>query len=242
MSEAKTAVVTGGGSGVGQAVVLRLLEEGWNVGVIGRRKEALDETAEKAGDVGQRLMLCAGDISIEEHVEALRDEVVSAFGKVHAVVNSAGINVKNRRFEVLSREDYENVIGVNLTGAFNCVQAFLPGMREMGEGTIVNIVSEAGKIANGKAGAPYIMSKFGMDGLTQAINMEEREGGIRACSIYPGDINTPILDKRPSPPPADVRTKMIQPEDIADCVMLVINLPGRTTVEEMMVRPTVFTT
>ena len=110
-------------------------------------------------------------------------------------------------------------------------------MRARGSGTIVNIVSDAGKAASPKAGPGYVISKFGMAGLTSAINAEERGRGIRACSIFPGDIDTPILDKRPAPPDAAARAKMMQPEDIAECVLLAINLPARAIIEEMLVRP-----
>jgi NADP-dependent 3-hydroxy acid dehydrogenase YdfG len=110
-------------------------------------------------------------------------------------------------------------------------------MRKHGGGTIVNIVSDAGLLANAKAGAAYVAGKFGVAGLTQSINAEERGNGIRACAIFPGDINTPLLDKRPVPPPAEAREKMLQPEDVAECVMLAINLPSRAVVEQLLVRP-----
>ncbi len=110
-------------------------------------------------------------------------------------------------------------------------------MRQRGSGTIVNIISEAGKAASPKAGPGYVISKFGMAGLTSAINAEERARGVRACSIFPGDIDTPILDKRPAPPDAAARAKMMLPEDIAACALLAINLPSRAIVEELIVRP-----
>jgi NADP-dependent 3-hydroxy acid dehydrogenase YdfG len=81
------------------------------------------------------------------------------------------------------------------------------------------------------------MSKFGMVGLNQAINAEERGNGIRACAILPGDIDTPILNKRPAPPNAEARARMLQPDDIADCVLLAVNLPTRAVVEELLIRP-----
>ena len=137
---------------------------------------------------------------------------------------------------VLSFEDYHAMIDTNLHGAYYCVQAFLPGMRARGSGTIVNIVSDAGKLANPKAGPGYVMSKFGLAGLTQSINCEERQNGIRACAIFPGDIDTPLLDKRPAPPDAAARARMMKAEDIAACAMLAINLPSRTVVEEILVR------
>jgi NAD(P)-dependent dehydrogenase (short-subunit alcohol dehydrogenase family) len=129
------------------------------------------------------------------------------------------------------------MIDANLHGPYYCVQAFLPQMRARQTGTIINIVSDAGKQASPKAGPGYVVSKFGLAGLTQAINAEERGHGVRACAIFPGDIDTPLLDKRPSPPPAEARAKMMLPEDIAACALLAINLPSRVIVEEMLVRP-----
>src|SRR5205085_241456 len=120
---------------------------------------------------------------------------------------------------------------------YYCTQAFLPQIRQRGSGTIVNIVSDAGKAASPKAGPGYVISKFGMAGLTSAINAEERSRGVRACAIFPGDIDTPILSKRPVVPDATARLKMMQPEDIAECVLLAINLPSRVIIEEMIVRP-----
>jgi NAD(P)-dependent dehydrogenase (short-subunit alcohol dehydrogenase family) len=101
----------------------------------------------------------------------------------------------------------------------------------------VNVVSDAAKQASAKAGPAYVMSKCGLAGLTQAINAEERAGGIRACAIFPGDIDTPLLNLRPNPPAAEARQKMLRPEDVADCVLLVIELPERALVEEILIRP-----
>ena len=129
------------------------------------------------------------------------------------------------------------MIDTNLNGAYYCVQAFLPGMRQRRSGTIVNIVSDAARQASAKAGPAYAMSKFGMLGLTQAINAEEKPNGVRACAVLPGDIDTPLLDKRPAPPAAEARQKMLQPEDVADCAMLAVNLPHRAVVEEILIRP-----
>jgi NADP-dependent 3-hydroxy acid dehydrogenase YdfG len=134
-------------------------------------------------------------------------------------------------------DDYRSVIDTNLNGAFYCMRCLLPAMRKKGGGTIVLIVSDAGIIANAKAGAAYVASKFAARGLVQSINAEERQNGIRATSLCPGDINTPILDKRPVPPAPEAREKMLQPEDVAECVMLAINLPSRAVVEELIIRP-----
>jgi NAD(P)-dependent dehydrogenase (short-subunit alcohol dehydrogenase family) len=163
--------------------------------------------------------------------------VLEKLGPVDVLVNAAGTNVPERSLEVLSLEDYRTMMDANLNGAYYCVQAFLPDMRARRDGTIVNVVSDAAKQASPKAGPAYSMSKFGLVGLTQSINAEERGRGIRACAILPGDIDTPLLDKRPAPPPADARARMLRPEDVADCALLAINLPPRAIVEEILIRP-----
>jgi len=233
----KTAVVTGAGSGVGQATAIALVREGWRVAVVGRRETALKETASLAGGDGKRLVICPCDISDPSAVDKIAARVRSEIGDIEVLVNAAGTNTPARSLKELSLEKYRELVETNLTGAYLCVQAFLPRMRERRSGTIVNIVSEAGKQASPKAGVAYVVSKFGMTGLTQSINAEERPNGIRACSIFPGDIDTPILDKRPSPPSAEARQKMLRGEDIAECVLLVIKLPPRAVVEEILIRP-----
>ena len=229
----KTAVITGAGSGVGAATALALAKQGWRIALVGRRGEVLEAVAAKIPGA----LVCPCDIGDAEAVAAMGARVLAEFGSVEVLVNAAGTNAPQRALEVLSLADYRAMMDANLNGAFYCVQAFLPQMRARGSGTIVNIVSDAGKAASPKAGPGYVMSKFGMAGLTQAINAEERGRGVRACGIFPGDIDTPILEKRPAPPDAAARAKMMQPEDIAECVLLAINLPDRVIIEEMLVRP-----
>ena len=159
--------------------------------------------------------------------------VLARFGDVDVLVNAAGINVPRRSFETLSIDDWHRVFATNLHGAYYCVQAFLPRMRERQNGTIININSDVGKAARDLAGAAYFASKFGLRGLTQQINAEELGHGVRACSICPRDINTPLLDKRPQPPPPDVRARMLQPEDLAACAWLVATLPPRVVLDEI---------
>ena len=229
----KTAVITGAGSGVGAACARALAKQGWRIALIGRRREPLVEVA--SAMLGALIVPC--DIGDPRAVEALGLHVLGEFGSVEVLVNAAGTNVPRRSLEVLQHEDYHAMMNANLNGAYYCTQAFLPEMRARASGTIVNIVSEAGKAASPKAGPGYVISKFGMAGLTSAINAEERSNGIRACSIFPGDIDTPILEKRPAPPDAAARARMMQPEDIAECVLLAINLPPRAVIEELLIRP-----
>jgi len=233
----RTAVITGGGSGVGRAIALKLAQQGWRVAIIGRTLEKLQETIRAARPHESRITNHVCDIGNSDAVAAMGKCVLAEFGDVEVLVNAAGTNVPARSLEVLSLEDYRAMIGTNLSGAFYLVQAFLPQMRTRKGGTIINLVSDAGKQASPKAGPGYVMSKFGLAGLTQSINAEERANGIRACAIFPGDIDTPLLNKRPQAPDAAARARMMRPEDVADCALFCINLPSHVIVEELLVRP-----
>lgn len=232
-----TAVVTGGGSGVGRATVLALARAGWRVAVMGRRREALEQTVAMAGVAPGMILVCPCDIADEAAVAGVSRGILERFGAVTALVNAAGTNTPRRSLEVLSSEDYRHLIDTNLNGAYWCVQAFLPSMRAVGCGTIVNVISDAARQASPKAGPAYSASKFGLLGLTQAINAEERARGIRACALMPGDIDTPLLDKRPAPPSTEARTRMLQAEDVAAAVLYVLEQPARVVVEEILLRP-----
>lgn len=232
----KHAVITGAGSGVGAATAVRLVKEGWHVALIGRREETLRATAKSTSNP-DACILYPCDIGNEQSVAETGREILKHFGEIELLVNAAGTNAPRRSLEILSSADYHMMIDTNLNGSYYCVQAFLPGMRQRKSGTIINIVSDAARQASAKAGPAYAMSKFGMMGLTQAINAEERPNGIRACAILPGDIDTPLLDKRPAPPSSEARAKMLQAEDVADCVMLAVNLPPRAVIEELLLRP-----
>jgi len=233
----KTSVITGAGSGVGQAIALKLAQRGWRVAIIGRRSQALQETIRLAGPHASHITPHVCDVSNAVAVSAMGQQVLAEFKEVELLVNAAGTNAPRRSLEVLSLEDYHAMIATNLNGAYYCVQAFLPQMRARCGGTIINIISDAGKQASPKAGPAYAMSKFGLAGLTKSINAEERANGIRACGNFPGDIDTPLLNQRPQPPDAVARARMMRAEDVADCALFCINLPPNVIVEEMLVRP-----
>src|SRR3954464_2040801 len=170
----KIAVVTGAAGGVGRAVVLKLAAAGWDVALVGRTKESLEETIRlgKSASSDAKLIAFPCDIGDESSVNAMADAVRKALGDPSVVVNNAGINLKRRHFRDVTSEDFRRVVEVNLNGAFYCTQAFLPAMRNAKAGTVVNVVSDGGMFGNPMSGPSYIASKFGMNGLTQAINAE----------------------------------------------------------------------
>ncbi len=237
----QTVVVTGAGSGVGRAIALKFAAEGWRVALVGRGAAALEETKALVqatpGVEGEppasSIAVFSCDVQDAAAVDTMAAAVLERFGQVDVLVNSAGTNVRKRALREVSIEDWNTILFTNLHGVFYCVRAFLPSMRARGTGTIVNINSDTGKIARDLAGVGYVTSKFGLTGMAQSINAEERAHGIRACSIFPRDVNTPLLDKRPQPPSADARAKMIQPEDMAACVWLAATMPQQVIVEEI---------
>jgi NAD(P)-dependent dehydrogenase (short-subunit alcohol dehydrogenase family) len=237
-TKSPVALVTGAGSGVGRAVVLKFAAEGWRVALVGRRPEALAETI-KLVPVAMRkgLRAFSADIGDATAAAAMITAVEAHFGHVDAFVNAAGTNTPRRSWSELSLEGYQELMGGNLHGVFHCVRALLPAMRARRAGTFVFINSEAGLKASPKAGVAYVAAKFGLAGLAQSLNAEERPNGLRACSIFPGDIDTDLLNKRPVPPPPEARARMMRPEDVAACVWLAVSLPPRAVIEELLVRP-----
>jgi len=232
----KAALVTGGGSGIGIGVARALAAEGCRVAITGRGQARLDEAA--AGwNADTPLLARACDVSDRAQVAELFAWLEAELGPLDILVNNAGINVARRMMSELAPDDWDRMLGINVTGTFNCIHAALPGMRERGSGLIVNIVSIAGKRAMKLGGVGYCASKFAQAALGTTVGLEARDDGVRVTNIYPGEVNTPILEQRPVPVPAEKRAQMLQPEDVAACVVLAATLPSRALIPELVVTP-----
>jgi NADP-dependent 3-hydroxy acid dehydrogenase YdfG len=238
MSENKpqVAVVTGGGSGIGEAVAKALAEDGYSVAILGRTEEKLRHVAEKLRSFGDAAYFVC-DVSDRAGVDHVFGDITGTMGPPAVLVNSAGINVVQRSMETLAPEDWDRILAVHATGTYNCIRAVLPGMRDAGSGLIINISSIAGKRALELAGAAYCAGKFAMTALGMAAGLEERHRGIRITNIYPGEVNTPILEQRPEPVPPERRAQMLQPDDLAEIVRTIVRLPPRAHVWEVVVTP-----
>lgn len=234
----QTAIITGAGSGVGRAVAVDLAAKGWKLVLLGRRIANLDETRALTKVPPDQVAAIPCDIGDAGDVERAMHAAHDFLGHhVDALINSAGTNIPKRSFRDLSLPDYHEVINANLNGAYYTTRAVLPAMRKKQGGTIIHIGSDAGLFANPVSGPAYIAAKFGLTGLTAAINVEEKAHGIRACIIQPGPIDTPLMAKRPVMPDEAARAKMLQPEDISAAVAFVLELPSRAVVEEILIRP-----
>jgi NAD(P)-dependent dehydrogenase (short-subunit alcohol dehydrogenase family) len=232
----KTVLVTGGGSGIGLGIALALAAEGCRVAIAGRNPQTLAAAAEQFQ--GQPPIVAQScDVADRQDVGRLFDWLDARLGSLDMLVNSAGVNVARRQMSQLNPDDWDRLLAVNVTGAFNCIHAALPGMRARRSGLIVNISSIAGKRASLLAGAAYCASKFAMTGLGAALALEERGNGIRVTNIYPGEVNTPILKNRPVPVPVEKQAQMLQPEDVAACVVTIAKLDPRAVVRELVITP-----
>jgi len=232
----KIVLVAGGAGGIGLGIAKALAAEGCRVALADVNEEALINAVKtKGGDSAFVWRAC--DITQREQVSQLFQWLADELGAIDILVNSAGINVGNRMMSNIDPADFDRVMEINTTGTFNCIHAALPVMRQRSSGLIVNIVSLAGKCSMLLAGLPYCVSKFATSALGTFVNLEECGNGIKVTNIYPGETNTPIIDKRPSPPPPEKRAKMLQPEDIAACVVTVAKLPPRAVVPELIITP-----
>ena len=235
----KVAWITGGGSGIGLAGAKELAAAGAHVVISGRtartNESALAEL-KKAGSAEANLL----DVSDRGAVTRTAADIEKRRGRIDILVTSAGTNIGGgrRNLKNMSLEGWDDVVKINLNGLFYCCHAVIPGMRARKDGLIINISSWAGRYASVLTGPAYNATKRAVIAISESINMEECANGIRATSILPGEVATPILEKRPVPPSAQERARMAQAEDLGKAILFVATMPARTCVNEMVIAPT----
>lgn len=233
----KSAVITGGATGIGLAIATSLAREGCRVAIAGRREDKLREAAASwTGD--PKILTHAVDVTDRKSVAALFDWAEKTFGKIDILVNNAGINTPKRTMADMPPETWDQVMAINATGAYNCMYAVLPGMRKRKDGLIINIDSISGQRASVLGGVAYCASKFALTALGTAVALEEGKNNIRVTSICPGEVDTPLLDGRPTPVSAEHRAKILHAQDVADAALMVACLPARAHVHELVIKPT----
>lgn len=235
----KVALITGAGSGIGRAAAVALAEAGSAISLSGRRAALLEETAALAREFDVPVRYQALDVADNAAVERWVADARDAFGRIDVLVNSAGTNAPNRSWQNTSLDSWDEIIATNLKGVFQCTRAVLPTMRAQKDGLVINVSSMAGVHASLVSGVAYSASKFGVVSLTQSLNLEEWRNGIRATVICPGEVNTPIMEKRPAQPPAHAYALMLQPEDLGKTIAFLAALPSRALIDEILIRPTV---
>ncbi|MCU5774831.1 SDR family NAD(P)-dependent oxidoreductase [Erwiniaceae bacterium BAC15a-03b] len=234
----KVVVVTGAGSGIGKAAAAGFAARGASVVLVGRRQEVLTTLVTELRAQGGKAWSCATDITSQQQVAALISFVGNEIGPIDILVNNAGSasNTLNARW--IEEAEWQQVQDVNLKAVFLLTQAVLPEMLSRKSGTIITVSSLAALRPNLLGGAAYGAAKAGVRNFMTYLHNTFRNDGIRSTCILPGEVNTPIMDNRANPPQQSVRDNMVQPEDVAEAIMLCACLPARTVIEELVVAPT----
>lgn len=225
--DGKVALVTGAGSGLGQAMAVALAEAGADVGIAGRRAEALAETEKLISATGRKALAVSADVSKSGDVKRLVSECEAKLGPIDILVNGAGVYNGEDSLEV-AEEEWRRVVDINLTGTFLCCQAAGEGMVSRGRGSIINVGTFLGERGQRPARAVYNASKAGVAALSRALSVEWGSKGVRVNCISPGAHRTPMTAAALANPGTEewlnektVLGRMGEPEDIAGlCVFL----------------------
>lgn len=233
----QVALVVGASSGIGRAAAVCLAREGVKVMASARRAERLEALKTEMLAEGRAVEIHAADASRPEEMEHLAEATRAKLGAIDIFVYATGTNTPDRSMQRLRPEIWDELISVNLNGAYYATHAVLPRMREAKSGHLIYIASISGLVPD-VSGAAYQASKRGLLGLAHAIRVEEKENGIRTCVICPGLVDTEILAKRPVQPASEVLGKALQPEDVGELVVSVAKLHPRAAIPEVQIMPT----
>jgi 3-oxoacyl-[acyl-carrier protein] reductase len=232
MIENKIAVVTGGTKGIGRAIAESLLKAGASVFICARDKSELKRALEQLSAFGRvEGEIC--DVRSESQVKIMLDEAARVFGGVDILVNNAGIGIMGKTVEEMSAAEFEQTLQTNLFGVFYACHHAIPFMRRRGGGYIINISSLAGQNAHPRMAA-YNASKFGLNGFSEALVQEVREHDIKVSYICPGSVNTYFGGDTPS----EDQAWQLQPEDIAQVVIDLLEMNPRALPSKIEIRPT----
>jgi 3-oxoacyl-[acyl-carrier protein] reductase len=228
----QVAIVTGAGSGIGAAIAFRLAHMGARTFLCGRRRAALEATAAaivKSGGLAEVAECDVADLSSVESVAAL---VERKAGRADILVNNAGVGSFSGPLHHMPPQAWEQVMNTNLRGVYHCMRSFTPMMIRARTGHIVNISSLAGKNALPN-GAAYAASKWGLNGLSYSVAEELRGHNIRVSVVCPGSVHTDLSPHQGKDP-----NKLLQPEDVAHVVAMLVTQKAQSFVSEILLRPT----
>ena len=230
--DGQVAVITGAGRGIGAAIARTLSDLGATAVLCGRNRSNLESIAQAIARVGGRAEAFPCDVTSLESVEAAATQVETSFGRVDVLVNNAGIRGFGGPLHQLPPDNWDQILNTNLRAVFYTTRAFAPLMIRARSGHIINISSLAGKNALPN-GAAYAASKWGLNGLSSSMAEELRSHNIRVAVICPGSTNTEL-----SPHAGKDPAKMLQPEDVAHTVAMLVTQSPQSFISEILIRPT----
>jgi NADP-dependent 3-hydroxy acid dehydrogenase YdfG len=236
----KAAWITGGGSGIGLAGAIALAQGGCRVVISGRDAAKLDAAVKQAESLGAPAGSIGSaplDVADGAAVTRVAQDIQARLGRVDILVNSAGVNFPKRYWNQTDSATFNEVVAINLNGAMACTLAVLPGMRARREGTVINVASFAGWHYGYLTGPAYTASKAALMALTHAFNIEECINGLRATSLCPGEVATPILRKRPVVPSKEEMARMLQEADLGRTIRFIAEMPAHVCINELVISP-----
>ena len=237
--QGQVAWVTGAGSGIGLAAARALASAGATVVLSGRRTGALEAAAGQIVATGGLAEVAALDVTDAEAVKATASQILQRHGdRLDVLVNCAGTNTPERFWRDQSAKGWRQVIATNMDSIFYTTHAVLPAMRARRRGLVINVSSWAGVHHPKLTGPAYNGSKHAVVAMTETINMEDGVYGIRACSLCPAEVATPILDTRPTPPTVEERDRMLQPDDVGRAICFMVELPASVCINQLVISPT----
>lgn len=234
--DSKVVLVAGASSGMGQATALAVAAAGASVVLAARNAAALERVRGSINNSGGTACAVPTDMTDRTAVDHLVKTSLSEHGRIDAVVNTVGMNIRRRTLDELTTETWAEMLAVNLTAAFYLTQAVAPIFRKQGGGLLIHISSSAAKKPD-QSGVAYQASKAGIVGLAHGTMEEERKNGVRTTVIFPGLTDTPLVLQRPVPTPQEVLAQALQPEDVAAACLFVLRLPARAHVPELVINP-----
>ena len=233
----KYCVITGAGSGIGKATALMMAEMGASVALIGRTRSKVVEVKTMIQKKGGVALEYGIDVSNHKDVSETFSNITKSFERIDILVNSAGHSSQNRSLLTTTPEEINSVVGSNLKGSIYCSQESIPSMLKSKRGTIINVSSVAGIDPGLLGGMIYSAVKSAVINFTGFLNEEFKNTGIRASVVIPGEVDTPLIDKRPMVPDSEARKLMVSAEDVAEAITLIAKLPMKSNIPKMIIRP-----
>ena len=221
-----------------RAAALALAGAGATLVLTGRRPEPLAAVAAGIAALGGTAATMPGDLTRPETAGEIVAEIERRFGRLDLLVNNAGLNIAARAWRDLTPGSIDAVLGGNLSAAFYCAAAAMVPMRRQRDGLLIHTASWAGRYISPISGPVYTAAKHAVVAMSQSINVEEYRNGIRSTAVLPAEVATPILDRRPVPPSAEVRATMLQPEDLGALVLFIATRPPGVCLNEVTISPT----
>ncbi|MFN0113557.1 MAG: SDR family oxidoreductase [Paracoccaceae bacterium] len=240
MTDRKVVWITGAGSGIGRAAAILLARDGHHLVLTGRRPDALEETAAQARRSAPtaEIAVMPADFTKAPALAAVVDETLKRFGRLDVVVGAAGNNLTDRMWSQLKPEQMDYLLDGNLRGQIYTAAAALPAMRAQKDGLFVFVGSQAGVGVGLVSGPMYTTAKHGLTAMSHTLNVEECVNGIRACCVCPGEVDTPMLAKRPKKLTAEELAKILKAEDVAEVIAFVVRTPAHVCLNQIWVTPT----